>query len=50
MALHPRLLHAVLRNKAGIAYLAPELQLLLKNNRTEDDRHATEVVPARAPR
>jgi hypothetical protein len=41
---------AVLRNERGIAYLAPELQLLFKskNNRMKDDRDATEVIPALA--
>lgn len=39
---------AVLRNARGIPYLAPELQLLFKskNNRTKDDRDASEVIPA----
>lgn len=42
--------NAVLRNERGIPYLAPELQLLFKskNNRTKDDRDATEVIPALA--
>jgi hypothetical protein len=33
-----------------LPYLAPELQLLFKseNNRTKDDRDATEVIPALA--
>ena len=39
--------NAVLRSERGIPYLAPELQLLFKskNNRTHDDRDATEVIP-----
>ena len=42
--------NAVLRNERGIPYLAPELQLLFKskNNRTQDDRDATEVIPSLA--
>jgi hypothetical protein len=41
---------AVLRNERGVAYLAPELQLLFKskNNRPKDDRDAAEVIPALA--
>jgi hypothetical protein len=39
---------AVLIGERGIPYLAPELQLLFKskNNRTKDDKDATEVIPA----
>lgn len=39
---------AVRRSEAGIAYLAPELQLLFKSkgNRPKDDQDATEVIPA----
>jgi hypothetical protein len=41
---------AVLKSGRGISYLAPELQLLFKskNNRTKDDRDASEVIPALA--
>jgi hypothetical protein len=41
---------AVLKSGRGIPYLAPELQLLFKskNNRTKDDRDASEVIPALA--
>jgi hypothetical protein len=39
---------AVLRSEQGIPYLVPELQLLFKskNNRTKDDKDASEVIPA----
>ncbi len=38
---------AVLLSERGVPYLAPELQLLFKSkdNRTKDDRDATEVIP-----
>jgi Aminoglycoside-2''-adenylyltransferase len=41
---------AVLRDQRGIAYLAPELQLLFKskNNRPKDDRDAAQAIPALA--
>jgi aminoglycoside-2''-adenylyltransferase len=39
---------AVLLGEQGIPYLSPELQLLFKgkNNRTMDDKDASEVIPA----